>query len=312
MTEQEAIRRLWDFGHFANPGKPNAWNIEEDDLPALKFSDPEVKDAVASYQDFLGDQFDAFAFDHHARVGIVDGEVGPATQDLLKMERCAVPDYLREPLPAVGTGGWARCHGVGNFHRATVYINHGQMPGFLKPVWPKVWANTVASYRELGLDFVETQDASQHNTSLSFVGSSSGWIGLAIVGRNQSCGSKIWARFLATYRGGSSEASITTQWTSLIKHELGHNTGLGHSRGGVMNPSIVNGLPVSWKGDPSETLLRRWFGGEPIPGGNPDPPEPPPPPSGGGSAPRVSLSVTVPEGFKPGTYDLVAVPRPQV
>ena len=48
-----------------------------------------------------------------------------------------------------------------------------------------------------------------------------------------------------------------------------------------------------------------------IPGGDPEPPTPEPP-TGGGDIPRVSLSVTVPEGFKPGTYQLVAVPRPEV
>jgi hypothetical protein len=92
---------------------------------------------------------------------------------------------------------------------------------------------------------------------------------------------------------------------TLIKHELGHNSGLGHSRGGVMNPSIINGLPVSWKNDPSESQLRKWYGGEPVPGGNPLPPDTPQPPTGGGDIPRVSLTVTVPEGFKPGTYNLV-------
>ena len=45
MTEQEAIHRLWDTGHFRNPAKPNAWNIEEDDLAGLKLADPEVKEA---------------------------------------------------------------------------------------------------------------------------------------------------------------------------------------------------------------------------------------------------------------------------
>jgi hypothetical protein len=47
-------------------------------------------------------------------------------------------------------------------------------------------------------------------------------------------------------------------------HELGHNAGLDHSRGGVMNPSIVSGLAPSWAGDPSEPILNRYYGGEPI------------------------------------------------
>ena len=86
-------------------------------------------------------------------------------------------------------------------------------------------------------------------------------IGLAIVGRGQSCRTSIWAKFDPGYQ----PANVVREWTSLVKHELGHNMGLSHSQGGVMNPSIIAGLPVSWRGDPSEPILSRWFGGKPVP-----------------------------------------------
>lgn len=309
LTEQAAIEKLFELGHFANPAKLDTFNVERSDLPKLGFNDPVVKQAIASYQAFMGADGDRLSNEHHARPMIHDGEVGPATLALFEVQRCAVPDYRREPLPAVGTGNWPRCHGIGNFHAAKVYINRRGMPSFLAPVWDQVWENTVRAYEDIGLRFVETDDPNSHNTSINFVGSSSGWIGLAIVGRGQGCGSKIWSRYLATYRGGSTAASITQQWTSLVKHELGHNCGLEHSRGGVMNPSIVNGLPTSWKGDPSEPQLKRWFGGEPIPGDEPEPPQPPP---GDESHLGIAMSVVVPEDLKPGKYDFIAVPRPVV
>lgn len=57
--------------------------------------------------------------------------------------------------------------------------------------------------------------------------------------------------------------------------------GMSHSRGGIMNPSITSGVftKSAWRGDPSESILKRWFGGVPVDlGGNPDPtPEPTPP-----------------------------------
>jgi hypothetical protein len=116
------------------------------------------------------------------------------------------------------------------------------------------------------------------NSEMSFVSSSSGWIGLAIVGQGETCGSKIWCKFLSTYRGGQDTASIVAQWTTLVKHELGHNCGRGHTSGGVMNPSIINGLPTDWvANDPSTNWLKGQFGGVPvpIPGTPPPPPKPP-------------------------------------
>ena len=46
-----------------------------------------------------------------------------------------------------------------------------------------------------------------------------------------------------------------------------------------MNPSIISGEfgPTEWRGDPSEPILTRYYGGEPI--DQPDPPDPPDPPN---------------------------------
>jgi hypothetical protein len=306
ITEQEAIQRLWDLGHFANPAKADTFNVEEKDLGKLRLEDEVVRQAIASYQDFMAIDGDRLSLDHHGRPMIHDGDVGPATKDLLEIERCGNPDYYREPLPAVGTGGWARCHDIGNFHAAKVKLIPSGMPSWMtqQVFRERIWPQVVAAYDEIGLHWILV-DSGFSNTTLEFVSRSSGWIGLAIVGRGQGCNDEIWSRYLATYTGGSSLESKIQQWVTLIKHELGHNSGLGHSRGGVMNPSIINGLPVSWKNDPSESQLRKWYGGEPVPGGNPLPPDTPQPPTGGGDIPRVSLTVTVPEGFKPGTYNLV-------
>jgi hypothetical protein len=77
----------------------------------------------------------------------------------------------------------------------------------------------------------------------------------------------------------------------------GHGFGFNHTRGGVMNPSIVLVWPLTWKGDPSWSVAQRYYGGVPIPGGpTPDP----------GPGPQPGPDVTVWEGtLAAGTYRLV-------
>jgi hypothetical protein len=82
------------------------------------------------------------------------------------------------------------------------------------------------------------------------------------VGNGLDCKSRIWAKFDRAYRPGN----LRREWGTLLKHEFGHNCGLGHSNGGVMNPYIIAGLPQFWpESDPSYRLLVQRYGGKPIP-----------------------------------------------
>ena len=233
----------------------------------LRLNDDCVVQAVRSFQS-IEDQFALIAPAVHGGQPMdVTGDVGPATEIVMGMERCGYPDYMPPGTieEAVGRGNWPRCHNVGDFHAVSINLQNSP-PSFLAPVFDQVKQRVTQAYAELGL-LIHWDGRSPVNIDFSFVNRSSGWIGLAIVGNGQSCNDRIWCRYLASYRGGSTEQQIITQWTTLIKHELGHNCGMSHSRGGVMNPSIVNGLPVSWKGDPSHGLLTSRFGGQPVPTG---------------------------------------------
>lgn len=310
---QLAIRRAWETGHFWSPDNPEGLNVKESDLDKLSTSDPVVVAALISLSKVEARRFAKYSLEESGNVPEFDGRVTPAMEKLVVAGRCPVPDYappegvqftFEDPYlqqvvermqgaeKAIGSGNWKGCHGIGNFHSAIIRVNPSGLPEFLRPVWSQVLTNVRQAYAEVGLlwSFVDkngidllTGKPTEGNVQIdmSFVGSSSGWIGLAIVGQNESCNSSpIWCRFLNTYRGGSSEASIVTQWTTLLKHELGHNCGRNHTSGGVMNPSLVNGLPVSWvDSDPSTSWLKQQFGGVlvPIPGGGPETPTPTPP-----------------------------------
>lgn len=314
-VSQFAIRVAWETGHFWSPDNVNGHNIRQEDLKLLQPHDPVVVAAMISMSRMDAGLYTKHVLEHHGRVPHFDGQIGPAMLGMINDNngRCPIPDYVPPPgtsflysdpdlqavvermqlestLPAFGSGNWKGCHQVGEFHCATVGVNQSGLPSFLKPVFLQVLRNVQRAYAGVGLLFIFVTEGRDMltgkpfdghiNTEMSFVPRSDGWIGLAIVGQGETCGGKIWCKFLNTYVGGNSEAAIVTQWTTLIKHELGHNCGRGHTTGGVMNPSIVNNLPTDWvDSDPSTPWLKGQFGGVPvpIPGGNPVPnPQPGP------------------------------------
>ena len=271
MLIADILRTLFDTGHARNPANRNgaSWNVKREDLPKLALNGPEVREMIQSYQDFHAEILEPFSFAAHGRAAIHDGHLGPATQALFTLERCACPDYPVEGLceyavaEATGSGSWpANClPDWKDTHAITVNVNKAGMGSFLQPVWEdKVWPGVVRAYSEIGLMLVRKDGDARANLQTSFVRSSPGWIGLAIVPNNQSCSLSIWNRFKASYQ----PRNVVNEWTTLVMHEYGHNMGMGHSRGGVMNPYIIEGLPLSWKDDPSFPTLKRWFGGVPI------------------------------------------------
>jgi hypothetical protein len=321
MTPQEIIRRLWDLGHFHNPAHPTG--VVESDLPKLKLTDRSVSIAMASYQEFMAVDFDRFSAVHHNRPGVCDGDIGPASMDLLLMERCGYPDYepAREEA-ATGRGSWpANCHpdwpGV---HTFTVQVNKSGMPSFLgdkndpNSLFEQCFQRQREAYADMGIVFVREDQNNKANTLVTWQ-RGAGWIGLAIVPSQFSCGLRIWAKFDHSYQPGQ----MFDQWSRLLAHEFGHNMGMSHSRGGIMNPSITSGVftPTAWRGDPSEPILKRSFGGEPVAIGGPKPPVDPPvdpkPPTDPPPTPgRVYFGgsvVAMVDGVSIGEYILTPKPR---
>lgn len=268
MGDQKIIKRLWELGHFYNPKSYH--EISEENLANLNLKDKVVKDAVASFQEFMADSFDLFSTEHHNRIGIADGDIGPATEDLLEMPRCGFPDYTQEDIMlANGSGSWpVGCHpDWPDNHAFVVQVNKSGMPSFLgsrddeNSIFEKAWRAQRLAYADIGIVFVREDNNNRANTLVTFQ-RGRGWIGLAIVPRNPRCRDRIWAKFDTRY----SPRDILNQWARLLAHEFGHNMGMSHFRGGIMNPSIVSGTfdPTEWRGDPAERTLTKWFGGIPV------------------------------------------------
>lgn len=267
-TDREIIELLKDTGHLDYPfGKrKDPLNVETRPL-----AHPFVEEAIASYQDFHVCHLEPLCLKHHSRPARLNTGIGPATRELFEIARCGCPDYGELVLPATGNGSWKNCHKIGDFHAATVYVHEDQIPSFLKPYFGEIWDLTVAAYEEIGLRFIRTDDKAAANIDFSWETKRTGWIGLAIVGRGETCGSHIWCKYSVRYQ----PSDIVREITTLTEHELGHNCGLEHTRSGKMSAYIIAGLNSSWKGDPSEPILKRSFGGEPI-SPVPDPPTPKP------------------------------------
>ncbi len=313
MSQQlsdNAIKKwLWELGHFRNPAYPQ--QAQQRFLPHYSMDHEVVRNAVASYQGYMAHEFDRLCAECHGRPGIVDGVVGPATRELLQIPRCGYPDFGF----ATGNGSWpVGCHpDWPDNHAFTVNMDFSGMPSYLDGVIEEAWDLCQAAYADIGIVFIREDGNRNANTTVTWT-RGSGWIGLAIVPSNPRCRDRIWAKFDNRYR----PSALLDQWARLLAHEFGHNMGMGHSRGGIMNPSIISGTfeGNEWRGDPSEPILRRYFGGEPVDldpddDDEPDPPGPPDPPVDGPLRIRGDIEIWDSAGEFHGTYNLTPVSPPE-
>ena len=308
MDALKAIKSTFETGAFwaSEDGK----NVTLDDLPKLKLTDPVVRDAFEARSLMQVTDYAQAVIEEHGRPPVFDGELGPAMKRMIDAPRCRVPDFAPPPgvkfnfedpdLKAIveqmqadagsrafGDGNWRGCHDVGKFHSAAVRVDRRGIGAHLSPVFDEVLKLVQKSFAQIGLlfHFIDRETnrdllTGQHwdgpiNIEFTFVSRAPGWIGLAIIGQNQVCSSRIWCKFLSTYR----PSNVIREWTTLIKHELGHNCGMGHFPGrfNVMNPGIIAGLPWEWSvRDSSTPWLKRRFGGEAVPVNGPKPDPPPP------------------------------------
>jgi hypothetical protein len=270
MNDDEIIRKLYEYGHFFSPNAKD-FGITLKDLPALDIYHPAVKAALKSYQEFAYNELNIFAIKAHGRRAVPDGVPGPATRALLNTPRCEVPDYFAsgDPRSKLGTGSWPMpCQKAG----IKVYVDKSQMPSAITGQWTSIQKQVFEAYRLMGGKLIETMDKNEANIIVFFGSFFGSTIGLSEF-NSQHCSDVVTCKLSNSYVGYN---------TGLLKHELGHNFNLNHTRGGTMNPFILpeadpqaRWLPT----DPSYETLVKFLGGEPVDDTPPDfPPLPPNPP----------------------------------
>lgn len=187
-------------------------------------------------------------------------------ESLFKIPRCGMADFGPD---STGSGSWpSGCHKEEwpNNHSFAVYFDMTSFPKHWEPAFDKSWSLVQQAYADIGMAFFRTMTRSKANTVVTWQ-RGSGWIGLAIVPRGPKCGQQIWAKYDNRYGSSFAIEKLIYQLAFLMAHEFGHNMGMSHTRGGVMNPSLINGIfyPDQWRrNDPAFPLLKRFFGGEPI------------------------------------------------
>ena len=305
---ENVARWLYYFGHTRNSAYPGAYELGESDLGKLDHGDNEFRSMVKSIQS-LDANFNELCKKHHGRTGNVDGELGPATLELLTIPRCGKPDYYAEesdaPSVQSSANNW-RLPGCDpeDPERATVrsvrfYIDYSRNPH--SDEYTKSFVQQAQlCMAEMGLRSREVTNRAEAEYTISWERLSGSTIGWYYVLNGRACA--------VDYLDGRLSTSYTPNdpymFALLFIHEMwGHGIGHGHSNGGIMNPSIYR-TPSSttdgvthptWKGDPYESRMISWMGGEPVsltPETDPET-EPKPPPDGELEERVASLEQTV-------------------
>lgn len=278
MNEQQIIQWLWKYGHFRNPAFPETANVQESDLPKLTLTDPVVQLAVKSIQDLDANLARVLVPKHHQRALIADGDVGPATLELMfDVPRCGEPDYAVEEA---GEGSWpvpgcdlsdAQRDSV---HSVRFFVDASNAPSEHKAYLDKVLLGAQYCCAEAGLR-VRYVTAAPHELKIQWKPIGGSTIGYFNILQRSTC-----QQSLSGYLDSGYKPEWFTFCTLLIHEALGHGIGHSHTSGGIMNPSISK-VPPSPRGYPSYKIdgsggntawnrMVKWFGGQevPIAGGN--------------------------------------------
>jgi hypothetical protein len=310
MDTSEILIAAYDRGRAWNPAYPNLANLDRGRIGKMHGDEPDAKELVKSLQESDAN-YDPLVLAFHQRFPEYDGEMGPATAALVNIPRCPIPDFAPPPGAAIDLGDpelnaiaesmqamqYGEASGSGSWpasgcdperkgmHSIRVRINPARAPANVLSYKDAALKAVVDAYADIGLSvrYLWEAEATAEITK-EFANLRGGVIGINYFPQPNNC-SRITGQLSTSYApndGGK-------LWANLECHETGHGVGLQHTRGHIMNPSILLVWPLTWRGSPSESTVKRYFGGEPITPTPDDPTKPPPSPTD----PEVEVTFTL-------------------
>ncbi len=267
---------------------PSLYHITEADIKKMDGTELDARKIIISRQ-WIDVNFRIFTGVWHQREPIYDGIVGPATEALLSLPRCPMPDFAPPPNASfhyddpdlqravesmqraamagssgdalfglAGSGSWKDCDPENKgVHSFRVRLSSANAPSTIKAYFTKALDAVKAAYAEMGCS-VRYVPIGTAELTKEFINIPGGVIGYNYFPTPNSC-NVITGRLDTGYA-----PSDYRLWANLECHETGHGVGLNHTRGSIMNPSILLVWPLTWKGTPSESSMKKYFGGNPL------------------------------------------------
>lgn len=298
-------RLLWAFrhGHGWNPKFPNLRNLDEGRVMKMHGGEEDAKLLIESFQR-IDSNVAMLVAAFHGRELQPDGDIGPATEDVMYMRRCAMPDFAPPPEASFNYfdddlneavksyQDWASKFDMSyeqysQIRAAGGYVGgSGSWPKGCDPENPDVHSvvtrlnSSAASTHQKGLmtqilKYVEETEAEIGQSVRHVVNTpvanpqhdcSFKFIPGGVIGYAYFPRPNVCNQTATAVIDNSFDAALAVL-AELLTHEYkGHSDGLEHTNGGIMNPSI--GRPTkraTWIGDPSFNTKKRYFGGVAIP-----------------------------------------------
>lgn len=291
-TPRDAAGWLYHYGHGWNVKYQNLLNLDAGRVGKMNGEEQDAKQLVMSFQEMdinIARQHERV----HRREYVPDGELDPITLEVMGYARCAMPDHAPPLTHSFSYGDADFDAAVASYQRWQEFLTAegygatgtGSWPVGCDPAWPQnhsvivqidtsgasadqkrklADANkyTEACEAEIGQhvrhvwDQTPTPRAHHRVTFGPLWGST---IGYSYFPTPNTCNQTVTAKIDSTF-----DASAIAL-ANLKTHEYkGHSDGLGHTWGGIMNPSLVVVNPLSWVRDTSYNRKKGYFGGVPI------------------------------------------------
>lgn len=321
ITYAQMLQFAYRYGHQWNPDFPNLANLKKADLAKLTENDRLAKDLVHSWQTFDYNVILQSLYFGHGEPE-AEGKIGPATEMVVAYNRCPLPDFPPPPgatfdtgIPGLNKAITTQQEAAKEFAVGQAFVGsywkgcnpkhpdiHSLRVGYRTSRAPSVWvanrdkilAAQIAAAAEIGISVEYFLDpAPDVEAEMEELIIFEGLAG-SVIGWNEFPPSNSCARIDGRLDSGYNPSNWLTHANLGVHEHIGHGIGLNHTRGGIMNPSIITIDPLTYKGDPAWSQITRYYPAVPLPT---QPPTNPP------SDPGVNLILKVTQS---GIIDAVA------